>query len=141
MDHRTQIAFLVLVVAQSAHSLEEYTFALYEVFPPARFVSSLVSADLATGFVVLNSAFVSFGIWCYALPVRAGWPSARALAWVWIAIALLNGVTHPVMALRTGGYFPGVGTAPVLLAVAIVLAVLLRSRTSRSAAAEPPLSG
>ena len=135
MDHRAQIAFLVLIVTQSAHSLEEYAFALYDVFPPARFAASLVSADPATGFAVLNSAFVIFGIWTYTIPVRTGWPSARALAWVWIAISLLNGVGHPVMALRTGGYFPGVGTAPVLFVVAIVLAVLLRNRPSGSAAA------
>ena len=135
MDYPSQIAFLVLVVAQAAHSLEEYTFALYDVFPPARLASSLVSADLATGFAVLNSAFVIFGIWCYAIPVRAGWSSARTLAWVWIVISLLNGVGHPVMALRAGGYFPGVGTAPVLFVVATVLAVLLRNHARGSAAA------
>ncbi len=131
MDSRSQTAFLALVLAQAAHSIEEYSFALYEVFPVARFASSLVSSDLATGFAVLNSLFVVFGLWCYGVPVRLGWSSARPLGWLWVAIELGNAVGHTALALRAGGYFPGVGTAPFLLVLAIVLAVLLlRSRTS-----------
>ena len=134
MDRRCQIVFLALIGAQAAHSIEEYTFALYDVLPPARFVSSLVSTDLATGFAVLNALIVAFGVWCYLVPVRSGWPSARALAWIWVTIELVNGVGHPAMALRAGGYFPGAGTAPFLLVLAIVLGVLLlRTRTPRVA--------
>jgi hypothetical protein len=136
MDRRSQLALLALVVAQAAHSIEEFAFALYAVFPPARLASSLVSTDLATGFAVLNTLIVLFGVWCYVVPVRSGWPSARALAWLWVAIELVNGVGHPVMALRAGGYFPGAGTAPLLLALATILAaLLLRTRASRVASA------
>ena len=49
MDRRCQLAFLALVMAQAAHSIEEYAFALYDVLPVARFASSLVSTDPATG--------------------------------------------------------------------------------------------
>jgi len=49
-------AFLALILAQGAHSIEEYAFKLYEVFPPARLVSGLVSRDLATGFIAANAA-------------------------------------------------------------------------------------
>ena len=62
MDSRTRLAFLTLVLAQASHSIEEYAFALYDVFPPARFASGLVSSDLATGFAILNGAFVVFGV-------------------------------------------------------------------------------
>src|SRR5262249_13233521 len=55
-------AFAALVVAQAAHSIEEYTFRLYDTFPPARFVTSLVSADRARGFVIVNVALVAFGV-------------------------------------------------------------------------------
>ena len=135
MNYRTQIAFLVLVVVQAAHSLEEYTFELYEVFPPARFASGLVSSDLATGFAVLNTLIVIFGIWCYAIPVRSGWPSARPLAWLWVTVSLVNGIGHPFMALLAGGYFPGVATAPFLFVVATVLAARLRREPPAPSAA------
>ncbi len=144
MDRRIRIVFLALIVAQAAHSIEEYTFALYDVLPMARFASVLVSADLATGFAVLNTAIVAFGVWCSAIPIRSGWASARALAWVWVVVELGNGVGHPALALRAGSYFPGVGTAPFLLVLAIALATLLRRtgepvrRSGSGASSSPP---
>ena len=122
---RSQVAFLVLVLLQSGHSVEEYTTKLYEVFTPARFVSGLVSDDLSTGFLIVNAALVAFGIWCYLSPVRADWPSARGLAWFWVVLELGNGITHLVLAAVRGGYFPGVATAPLLILAAIGLGVLL----------------
>jgi len=35
------MAFLALIVAQAAHSIEEYVFRLFEVLAPARFISGL----------------------------------------------------------------------------------------------------
>jgi len=84
--------FLMLIMVQALHSLEEYAFRLYDVFPPATFVSSLFSADLQRGFVTFNAGLVAFGFWCYWWPVRRGWPSAVPLAWLWVGIELLNGV-------------------------------------------------
>lgn len=127
--NRSRLTFLALVLAQAAHSIEEYTLRLYDVFPPARFASGLVSDDRATGFVILNTALVSFGLWCYGARVRPGHPSARAWAWLWVLIELGNGIGHPAFALARGGYFPGAATAPVLLTLALYLAVeLIRSR-------------
>ena len=98
---------------------------LYDVFAPARLVSGLVSDDLATGFLVVNAGLVGFGAWCYVAPVRSGWPSARGLVWFWVVLELGNGVGHLILAASRGGYFPGVATAPLLLATAIALAFLL----------------
>jgi hypothetical protein len=53
MSRKARIAFLALVIAQAAHSIEEYVFRLYDVFAPARFVSRLISANLRTGFIVV----------------------------------------------------------------------------------------
>lgn len=50
--------FLFLVITQAPHSIEEYVTRLYQVFAPARFVSSLVSNNLALGFVVVNAALI-----------------------------------------------------------------------------------
>jgi len=115
VEHRGKIVFLFLILAQGAHSIEEYVTKLYEVFAPARFVSSLVSNDLALGFLILNTALVTFGLWCWAVPVRSGWQAARGLVWFWTILELGNGIAHSALALSRGGYFPGVVTAPLLL--------------------------
>ena len=125
--------FIALVVVQALHSLEEFHGRLYDVFPPARFMSGLVSEDRAVGFVLLNVALVTFGLWCYIWPIRRRSPSAVSLTWIWIGIELVNGVGHPLWSVRESGYTPGVATAPVLLALALYLARLMRE-SSKSAA-------
>lgn len=120
--------FLALVLVQALHSLEEYAFRLYEVFPPARLVSGLFSHDLERGFVMFNAGLVTFGLWCYLWPVRRVWPSAVPLAWLWVGIELLNGVGHPAWSLVRRGYTPGVVTALVLLPLALLLARRLRAQ-------------
>jgi Protein of unknown function with HXXEE motif len=116
--------FLFLILAQGAHSVEEYVTRLYEVFSPARFVSSLVSNDLALGFLIANGVLVTFGLWCWAVPVRAGWHVARGLVWFWTILELGNGIGHLALALSRAGYFPGVLTAPLLVVFAVWLAIL-----------------
>ena len=119
-------AFGAVIVAQAAHSIEEYVGRLWESFPPARLVSGLLSPDLERGFLILNVALVGFGLWCFFWPVRKSWPSAVPLAWTWGTIELINGVGHPLWSWRQGGYTPGVVTAPVLLILAVYLLVQLR---------------
>jgi Protein of unknown function with HXXEE motif len=118
---RLELAFLALVLTQMAHSLEEYRGRVYDVFPPARYVTSLVSTDRRQGFVILNVALAAFGLWCVFWPTRRQWSAAVPLAWAWVAIELVNGVGHPIWSLREGGYTPGVATAPFLLVIAIYL--------------------
>ena len=127
MSNRSATTFGLLILAQAAHSIEEYAGRLWESFPPARFVSGLVSDDLRLGFLVLNVALVTFGVWCYLWPVSRRWRSARAFALGWALIELINGVGHPLWALRQGAYAPGVATAPVLLVLAITLLAQLRA--------------
>jgi hypothetical protein len=136
MHEHARYAFLALVLIQAAHSIEEYATRLYEVFAPARFLSGLVSSDLATGFVAINAALVGFALWCFALPVRSGWPAAVTLAWGFALIELGNGGTHLLLAAARGGYFPGAATAPFLVAAAVWLVLLLvRDRDARARAA------
>jgi len=115
---------LFLILAQAAHSVEEYVTKLYEVFAPARFVSSLINNDLALGFLIGNAVLVAFGLWCWAVPVRSDWRAARGLTWFWTILELGNGLSHSFFALSRGGYFPGVITAPLLLLFAVWLAIL-----------------
>jgi hypothetical protein len=132
---RFTTAFGALIVGQCAHSAEEYIGRLWESFPPARFVSGLVSSDLQRGFLLANVALVAFGLWCWRWPVRGGWPTAVPLAWAWVTLEIVNGIGHSLWTLREGGYTPGVGTAPVLLVLAIYLARQLRLTAGHSAAA------
>lgn len=119
---RFQLAFGVLVLAQAAHSVEEYAGRLWESFPPARALTSLVSSDPRQGFLIINVSLVAFGVWCFFWPIRREWASAAGFAWFWIVIQLINGVGHPAWSLMQGGYTPGVATAPVLLVLALYLA-------------------
>ncbi|MGH8639057.1 MAG: HXXEE domain-containing protein [Burkholderiales bacterium] len=121
-----KVAFGALVLAQTAHSIEEYVGRLWESFPPATFLTGLISPDRELGFIVINYALVAFGFWCLVWPVRREWPSAVPLAWFWIVIEMINGVGHPVSSLRQGGYTPGVLTAPILLMLALYLAFQMR---------------
>jgi Protein of unknown function with HXXEE motif len=125
MDSRSRAAFGLLILAQAAHSLEEYVYRLFDVFGPARFVSSLISDNLALGFALANTALVLFGLWCYLARVRPSYPSARGYAWFWTCLEIVNGVGHVLLSLRRGGYFPGVGTAPLLIAASSYLSVRL----------------
>ncbi|MGE5230169.1 MAG: HXXEE domain-containing protein [Deltaproteobacteria bacterium] len=132
---RFQSTFLALVAVQAAHSVEECVGRLYDVFPPARFVSGLISHDHARGFILGNVALVALGLYCFLGPVRRQWPSAVPLAWLWVVIELVNGVTHSLWSLARLRYTPGVATAPLLLALAVYLArQLLAGRAAPSAA-------
>lgn len=134
---RGQRAFLALIVTQAAHSIEEYVFRLYDVFAPARLVSSLVSDNLPFGFAVANILIVLFGIWCYAARVGPNHRSARSFAWFWTGLEFANGVGHSVIALSRGAYFPGVATAPILIALSMYLAARLTVRRAESRDAAP----
>jgi hypothetical protein len=118
----TRRTFLVLILVQACHSIEEYVFRLYEVFEPARVISNAISSDAATGFALVNTAIVAFGFWCHFARVRTGSPSATRWILPWILVELANGVMHPTLAVVRGGYFPGTITAPLLLVVAACLA-------------------
>ena len=128
MDSRGRTAFGLLILAQGAHSVEEYALRLFDVFGPARFVSGLFSDNLATGFALDNIGLVFTGLWCYLARVRTPHPSERAYAWFWTCLELGNGVGHLVLAGVRVGYFPGAATAPLLIAVSSYLGARLSRR-------------
>lgn len=128
MDTGSKRLFLLLVVAQALHSLEEFRFELWESLAFARAASGLISADLATGFAVVNVAFVALGVLAWLIPVRQDRASAIPIAWFFVVVELANGAAHLLLALGAGGYFPGVITAPLLLLAAGLLARRLSRR-------------
>jgi hypothetical protein len=132
MKSRVQTAFGALVLFQAAHSIEEYVGRLWESFPPATFVSGLVSSNRELGFVIVNIALVAFALWCFLFPLRRNWPSARAFLWLWIAVEIINGFGHPIWTLRQRAYTPGVATAPILLVLALYLTSQMLKVPARS---------
>jgi hypothetical protein len=128
MDATARRLFLILICLQALHSIEEYTFELWEVFPPARLVSGLVSENLAVGFAVVNAAIVAAGFWSYLWPIRRNLSYAVAVACFWALLEAANGIGHMMLALATQWYFPGVYTAPLLLVVSGLLATRMMHR-------------
>jgi hypothetical protein len=118
---RLETNFVALIAAQAAHSVEEYLGRLWLVFPPAAFVTGLISEDRQRGFIIINVALLAFGLWCFFWPVRRRWQIGRALVGVWIVIEIINGIGHPLWTLQKQAYTPGVATAPVLLILALSL--------------------
>jgi hypothetical protein len=55
--------------------------------------------------------------------------------WFFALAAILNGVAHPLLAIRAGGYFPGLVTAPFLGVVGVWLCARLLAGTG------PPKGG
>ena len=127
---RSKATFLALVAVQIAHSVEEYLGRLWDVFPPARFVTGLISEDRRFGFIAFNVALISFGIWCFLWPVLRRWSSAIAFMSFWVVIELINGAGHILWSVQAGGYTPGVITAPLLLILALVLGWELRKEAA-----------
>jgi len=125
---RVSNAFGALVLAQAAHSTEETLGQLWASFPPARFVSGLVSTNLEHGFVFLNICIVTFGVWCWFWPVRRQWHIATPIIWLWTVVETINGVVHPSWSILQRGYTAGVITAPILLVLALHLAKLQNQR-------------
>lgn len=121
MSRRTTALFAGLIAAQAMHSIEEYVGRLWEVLPPARMLSGLVSDNLERGFVTINLAVVTFGVLCLVGPVRGGWRSAPTVIWWWAALETMNGIVHVGIAVWQGGYAPGVATAPLLIALGVTL--------------------
>ena len=136
LDSGSRAAFLALIAAQAAHSVEEYAFRLFDVLAPARFVSAvfgeLFGADLATGFALANAAIVLLGVSCYIGVVRPRRPAARAVAWFWTVLELANAVGHLALAASRGSYFPGLATAPLLLGVSSYLGYRLAASAPSS---------
>jgi hypothetical protein len=126
--------FLLLILGQAVHSIEEYAFRLYDVLLPARAVSAAFGLPPSLGFAIANTLFVLFGLWCWVARVRPQRPGARGLAWFWALIEIGNGLAHLVLAVAAGGYFPGLWTTPLLLALGLWLALRL-ARSSKGVTA------
>jgi len=124
VTQKIRITFLLIAVTQGLHSIEEAYGKLWEVFPPAKFVSGLVSDNLETGFVIINvTLFVVLAL--ISLSTFSKHFSANALLWFWLVLETINGTGHIIWAIMEQSYTPGLITAPLLLFLALYLGRLL----------------
>jgi hypothetical protein len=81
------------------------------------------------------SFFVAFNLlwilaWVTSVPLlRAGRPIAFFAAWFLALAGMLNGIAHPLMAAVSGGYFPGLVSAPFIGIASVLLWQRLRRAT------------
>ena len=127
MYNRIKITFLLLILFQGLHSVEEYYGKLWAILIPARIISRTISSNPETGFIIINIGLFIFGLFCWIISTRQRKISFKGLIWTWIIIETFNGIGHPLLALRQKSYFPGLFTAPFLLILALYLVKLLLS--------------
>ena len=108
-ERRTIGLFVVGIFLQCAHFAEEYATGFYRLFPTALGLTPWS----ARFFIAFNLTWL--GIWAWAaFAVRTRSRAAYSAIWFFALAAVLNGVAHPLLAIRAGGYFPGLLTAPLL---------------------------
>ncbi len=129
MSTKIKSIFLVLVLIQAMHSIEEYIGKLWEVFPPAAFLTALFSKNLETGFLIANIGLFVFGILCWLFPVRGNYSTAKGILWFWIILETINGLGHTVWSIYQQSYTPGLITAPFLFIVALYLTRLIKKNS------------
>lgn len=121
-------ASVVLAIAtaiQSAHFAEEWFTGFHTRFP------SLLGLDPMplSFFVSFNLAWIV--IWIASVPLLGRSRRAAFFAAWFLAIAgVLNGIAHPLMALASGGYFPGLITSPIIGIAGAILWQRLRGATA-----------
>ena len=121
MDSKRNALFLGLVIVQACHSIEEYLGELWNVFPPAKWLTSMVYHDRHIGFLIINIGLFILGLLCWYFLVRPNHKLAIYAIGFWLVIELMNGIGHPIWSIMQSSYTPGVITAPFLLIISLVL--------------------
>lgn len=126
---QSKTLFLILVIIQAFHSVEEFFGKLWLYLKPAEVLSILLSDNVELGFILINLAFFIFGLWVSLFALSKNYPFAKYLVWFWIILEILNGIAHPIIAISRWEYIPGLITAPALFLLAITLAKSMRTKT------------
>lgn len=127
-DPAVRRRFLILlgaaILAQSMHFAEELATGFHFRFPVL-----LGLSPWPTGFFVWFNVswLVLWGIAAFGL--RIGFVMALVPVWFLALALVLNGLAHPLMALREGAYFPGLYTSPLVGVLGVMLVTGLRRLT------------
>jgi hypothetical protein len=113
------------LLLQLAHCTEEYLTGFAQRFPVALGLMPWSNRF----FLTFNASWLL--VWALAVGalVSGRTPlAARAVLWFLALAGVLNAAAHPLLALRAGGYFPGLVTALPLGIAGGVLAARLSGR-------------
>jgi hypothetical protein len=124
MNNRIRVTFLLIVLVQALHSIEEYFGKLWEVYAPATFLSGLISSNLKSGFIIINVGLFIVLMLTWLTTFNKNY-SAKGLLWLWIILEIINGAGHTLWAIIERSYVPGLATAPILIILALYLTKLL----------------
>lgn len=117
--------YLAAISAQAVHFAEELSSGFYQRFP-----EQLGLAPWSVGaFIGINGTWLA--IWLTSLlALRRFFRVAIFPAWFLALAGVVNGVAHPLLALRVGGYFPGLSTSPLVFVAGLLLVQELRRATT-----------
>ena len=114
----------VATAIQTAHFIEEWATGFHVRFPA---LFGLDPIPLSV-FVAFNLAWIV--LWIVSIPlIRRARQAAFFTAWFLAIAGVLNGIAHPVLALRTGGYFPGLISSPLIGLAGLLLWQRLKAAT------------
>ena len=112
---------------QCVHFAEEWATGFHARFPA---LLGLEPMPLSF-FVPFNLAWIA--IWIVSMPfLRLGRGIAFFAAWFLAIAGILNGIAHPMMAIASGGYFPGLLTSPFIGIAGVILWLRLQRATSEA---------
>jgi hypothetical protein len=132
LNKHIRINFLLIALVQGLHSIEESIGKLWDVYPPATFLSGLVSSDLKMGFIIINVGLFIVLLLTWLATFTKNY-SVLPFLWFWSIMELINGVGHSVWAIIEGSYVPGLATAPILLILALNMIRLLTKPVYKNA--------
>ncbi len=117
-------ALSLAVTVQCFHFTEEALTGFHERFGA---LFGLPGMPLSL-FLAFNLVWI--GIWFASVPaLRSDHRGAFFAAWFLAIAGMLNGIAHPLMALASRGYFPGLVTSPIIAGVSFRLWHRLRKAT------------
>ena len=131
MNKSIRVTFLLIALTQGLHSIEESIGKLWDVYPPATYLSGLVSSDLKKGFIIINVTLFVVLMTTWLATFNKSF-SVKGFLWFWTVLEMINGIGHSAWAIIEGSYVPGLATAPVLLFLALRLARLLLKSNSET---------
>lgn len=114
----------IATVVQTAHFIEEWATGFHIRFPA---LFGLDPIPLSV-FVALNLAWIV--LWIVSIPlIRRARQAAFFAAWFLAIAGMVNGIAHPMLAIRTGGYFPGLFSSPLIGLAGLFLWQRLKAAT------------